>query len=66
MIIGPAAKRPVILALTLADREVIYAGDAAAHKAIRIELPVLVAITRNSRREANISFAAFWTGPTSR
>src|SRR3984893_10431348 len=45
VIIGTAAKRPVIFALALPDREVVYAGDAQAHKAMRIELPVLVAIT---------------------
>ena len=44
MIIGPAAKRPVIFAFALADREVIYAGDAPAHQAVGIEFPVLIAI----------------------
>src|SRR5262249_11763324 len=31
MIIGATAKRPVIFALALPDREVVYAGDAQAH-----------------------------------
>src|ERR1700730_5037123 len=44
VIIGTAAKRPVIFAPALPDREVVYAGDAQAHEAMRIELPVLVAI----------------------
>src|SRR3954467_410110 len=45
MIIGPAAKGPVIFAFVLADRQVIYAGDAPAHQTLGIEFPVLIAIT---------------------
>src|SRR5215467_7832204 len=44
MIIGTAAKRPMIFPLALLDREVIYAGNAPAHKALLIEFPVLVAV----------------------
>jgi hypothetical protein len=32
MIIGPAAKRPVIFAFALVDREVIYAGRRESRK----------------------------------
>src|SRR6185437_5363081 len=44
VIIGTAAKRPVILPLALPDREIIYAGDAQAHQALRIEFPILIPI----------------------
>src|SRR3974390_2961136 len=44
VIIGTAAKRPVIFPLTLPDRKVVYAGNAPAHEAVLIELPVLVAV----------------------
>src|SRR5262249_35375751 len=44
VIIGAAAKRPVIFALALLDREIVYAGDAQAHQAVPIELPILIAI----------------------
>src|SRR5215467_7951400 len=44
VIIGTAAKRPKIFPLALLDREVIYAGNAPAHKALLIEFPVLVAV----------------------
>jgi hypothetical protein len=44
MIIGAAAKRPMILALALLDRKVVDAGDAQPHQAMRVELPILVTV----------------------
>src|SRR6266446_8327860 len=44
MIIGAAAKRPVVLALALLDRKIVDARDAQTHQALLVELPVLVAI----------------------
>jgi hypothetical protein len=44
MMVGTAAERPVIRALALLDREVVDAGDAQAHQAAVVELPVLVAV----------------------
>ena len=41
---GPAAERPVVLAVGLRDREVVDAGEAPLHQALRVELPVLVAV----------------------
>jgi len=38
MIIGAAAKRPMILALALLDRKVVDAGDAQPHQTMRVEL----------------------------
>ena len=44
VIVGTATQRPVILAFTLLDWQVIDAGDAQVHQPMLIELPVLVAI----------------------
>ena len=44
MIVGPTPLRPMKLALGVRDRQVVYGGDAAAHEAGLVELPVLVAI----------------------
>jgi hypothetical protein len=44
VIVGAAAKRPAVLALSLLDREIIDAGDAKPHQAVLIEFPVLVAV----------------------
>src|SRR5262244_1746493 len=44
MVVGAPPERPVILALALLDRQVVDAGDAPAHQAVLVELPVLVAI----------------------
>src|SRR3954467_13427956 len=44
MIVGAAPERPVILALAFLDRQVVDAGDAPAHQAAFVELPILVAI----------------------
>ena len=44
VIVGTAAKRPVILAPALLDRQVVNAGNTHAHESVLIEFPVLVAI----------------------
>src|SRR6516165_3372961 len=44
MIVGTPAERPVIFPLAILDRQVVDAGDAPPHEAVRVELPVLVAI----------------------
>src|SRR5262245_29338076 len=44
MIVGPAAERPAVLAVSLGDRMFVDAGDAPLHQAVGIELPVLVAV----------------------
>src|SRR5688572_30441372 len=44
MAVGPAAQRPVILAVGTADRQGVDAGDSPRHVAAGIEFPVLVAI----------------------
>ena len=44
MIAGAAAKRPVVFALTLLDRQIIDAGDAQTHQSVLVEFPVLVAV----------------------
>src|SRR5450432_3425267 len=45
MVVRTHSKRPEELAVGLLDRSVVDAGDAAAHQALLIELPVLVAVT---------------------
>src|SRR5690349_23662440 len=42
--VGPATERPAIFALAFLDRQVVDAGEAAAHQSIGAEFPVLVAI----------------------
>src|SRR3984893_1108890 len=44
MTVGTAAQRPVVFAIALFDREIVDAGDAQAHQAVLVELPVLVAV----------------------
>src|SRR5262245_53062596 len=44
MVVGTAAERPVEFPLPLGDGQVVDAGEAAAHQAVGIELPVLVAV----------------------
>jgi hypothetical protein len=44
MIIRAAAERPVELALGCTDRQIIDAGNAAAHQAVLVEFPILIAI----------------------
>ena len=42
--IGSFAQRPVILPLTLPDRQVIDAGKSALHQSLIVELPQLIAV----------------------
>ena len=35
---------PVIFALALGNRQIVDAGEASAHQAVRIEFPVLIAV----------------------
>ena len=44
VIVGASAKRPVVLAVTLIYRRIVDAGDAQAHWAVIVELPILVAV----------------------
>lgn len=44
MIIRPTPEWPVELAIGLGDRVFVDAGDTAAHQAVRVEFPILVAI----------------------
>ena len=44
VIVGAAAKRPVVLALALLDRQIVDAGDAQTHQAMFVEFPVLIAV----------------------
>src|SRR6266566_1427178 len=44
VIVRTAAQRPVVLAIAILDRSIVDAGDTHAHKAVLVELPVLVAI----------------------
>ena len=45
MAIGAPAERPVELAIAFRDRQIVDACNPAAHQALGIELPVLVAVT---------------------
>src|SRR5689334_6252798 len=45
MIVGASAERPMILAIGFPDRQVVDAGDPKPHQALRVEFPVLVAVT---------------------
>src|SRR5258708_22482565 len=42
MVVGAPPDRPVVKAITLADRKVIDAGNAASHQAALVKLPILV------------------------
>src|SRR5215470_641384 len=44
VIVGPAPKRPTILALGVLDRQIVDACNAHLHQPLLIELPVLVAV----------------------
>src|SRR3954468_6711063 len=44
VVVRAAAERPVELAIPLVDPDVVDAGLAAAHQAVVIELPLLVAV----------------------
>lgn len=44
MVIGPAAQRPVKLALRLLDGHVIDAGKTPLHESVGSEFPVFIAI----------------------
>src|SRR3546814_10338084 len=44
LVVGTTAQRPAEQALALADRQVVDAGDARVHQAVRVEFPVLVAV----------------------
>jgi hypothetical protein len=44
MIIRAAAERPVVLAFTLLDREIVNAGDTKAHQPVLVEFPILIAV----------------------
>ena len=44
MVIGASTEEPVIFALAIFDRQVVDAGDPQSHKALFVELPILVAI----------------------
>src|SRR5579863_4854132 len=42
--VGAGAERPVVFPLAFLDRQVVDAGDAQPHQAVRVEFPVLVAV----------------------
>src|SRR6266581_2774276 len=44
VIVRAAAQRPVVLAIAILDRNIVDAGDAHAHQAVFVKLPVLVAV----------------------
>src|SRR5260370_10283136 len=44
MIVGTAAKRPMVLTITLVDPCVVDASDAQPHQAVLVEFPILVAV----------------------
>ena len=44
MVVGPAAERPMELALVGRDRQVVDAGVAHAHQSVLVELPILVSV----------------------
>src|SRR5690242_20265356 len=44
MTVGSAARRPMILAVGLADGKVVDAGESHPHQAVVVEFPVLVAV----------------------
>src|SRR5262245_48538375 len=44
MIVGAATERPVILALTFLDRQIVDACDPQLHQSVLVELPVLVSV----------------------
>src|SRR5688572_28204959 len=45
MVWRPRSRRPGEQALGRADLDIVDAGDASVHESVRIELPVLVAVT---------------------
>ena len=44
MIVRTPTEWPMILALTVLDRQIIDAGDTPAHQTFRVELPILVSV----------------------
>src|SRR5258705_6715513 len=44
VVVRTASQRPTVFAVFILDRQVVDAGDAPLHEALRIEFPVLVAI----------------------
>src|SRR5579859_4033650 len=44
MVLRPAPERPMVFALALGDRRIVDAGEATAHQAVLVELPVLVTV----------------------
>ncbi len=44
MVVRPPSQRPVKLSILALDRKIVDAGDPAAHQALLVELPVLVAV----------------------
>lgn len=44
MVIRSSAKRPVELAFAFPDRQIVDAGVAQFHQALRVELPVFVTV----------------------
>jgi hypothetical protein len=44
VIVGTATERPMVSALALLDRKIVDAGNAEAHQAVFVELPILVTV----------------------
>src|SRR5205085_12379135 len=44
MTVRAPPERPMVFAATLRDRKIVDAGDAQAHQAMLVELPILVAV----------------------
>ena len=44
MVIWTPTERPVVLPLGFFDRQIVDAGNAQSHQAVRVEFPILVAI----------------------
>jgi hypothetical protein len=44
MIVGPATKRPMILAIRFLDGKIIDASKPQPHQAVVIEFPILIAV----------------------
>ena len=57
MVVGAPAEKPAELAVCLGDRMLVDAGDAAPHRPIGIEFPVLVAVGAKPRAAVVVAFA---------
>ncbi len=44
MAVWPSPQGPVILPILFLDRKIVDTGDPAAHQAMRVEFPVLIAV----------------------